>query len=157
MSSAIQFDPIRLPPEAEALRLEVREFLNEEIAAGTFDPVTAPYRDGFNPEFSRRVGKRGWIGLTWPQKYGGQERSFLERYVVTEEFRAVSAPTRVHFTADRHSGPVLIKYAPDHIKDDILPRIIRGECCFCIGMSEPGSGSDLFAASTRATRLMVVG
>ncbi len=152
MSSAIQFDPIRLPPEAEALRLEVREFLNEEIAAGTFDPVTAPYRDGFNPEFSRRVGKRGWIGLTWPQKYGGQERSFLERYVVTEEFRAVSAPTRVHFTADRQSGPVLIKYAPDHIKDDILPRITRGECCFCIGMSEPGSGSDLFAASTRATK-----
>ena len=54
MSSAIQFDPIRLPPEAEALRAEVRAFLNEEIAAGTFDPVTAPYRDGFNPEFSGR-------------------------------------------------------------------------------------------------------
>ncbi len=152
MSSAIQFDPIRLPPEAEALRVEVRAFLREEIDAGTFDPVTAPYREGFNPEFSRRVGDKGWIGLTWPKKYGGQERSFLERYVVTEEFRAVTAPTRVHFTADRQSGPVLIKYAPEHIKMDILPRITRGECCFCIGMSEPGSGSDLFAASTRATK-----
>ncbi|NKB56323.1 MAG: acyl-CoA dehydrogenase [Alphaproteobacteria bacterium] len=152
MSSAIQFDPIRLPPECEALRVEVREFLKEEIAAGTFDPITAPYRDGFNPEFSRRVGEKGWIGLTWPKKYGGQERSFLERYVVTEEFRAVSAPTRVHFTADRQSGPVLIKYAPEDIKMDILPRITRGECSFCIGMSEPGSGSDLFAASTRATK-----
>ena len=71
---------------------------------------------------------------------------------MTEEFRAVSAPTRLHFTADRQSGPVLIKYAPEDIKMDILQRITRGECCFCIRMSEPGSGSDLFAASTRATK-----
>ncbi len=63
MSSAIQFDPIRLPPEAETIRGEVRAFLREEIDAGTFDPMTAPYRSGFNPEFSRRVGQKGWIGL----------------------------------------------------------------------------------------------
>jgi alkylation response protein AidB-like acyl-CoA dehydrogenase len=64
MSVAIQFDPIRLPPEAEALRLEVREFLKEEMAAGTFDgtPDRRP-----NPEFSRKVGEKGWIGITWPK------------------------------------------------------------------------------------------
>jgi acyl-CoA dehydrogenase len=151
MSTAIQFDPIRLPPEAEALRKEVRAFLQDEIAAGTFDP-NAVAASGFNREFSRKVGAKGWIGLTWPKKFGGQERSFLERYVVTEEFRVANAPVRGHFTADRQSGPTIMKYAQDHIKDDVLPRIIRGECSFCIGMSEPNSGSDLFAASTRATK-----
>ena len=151
MSTAIQFDPIRLPPEAEALRKEVRAFLQDEIAAGTFDP-NAVAVSGFNREFSRKVGAKGWIGLTWPKKFGGQERSFLERYVVTEEFRVANAPVRGHFTADRQSGPTIMKYAQDHIKDDVLPRIIRGECSFCIGMSEPNSGSDLFAASTRATK-----
>ena len=109
MSQPIRFDPIRLPPEAEVLRAEVRAFLAEEIAAGHFDPQTSPMQDGFDRDFSRRVGQRGWIGMTWPKRYGGQERSYLERYVVTEEFRAVSAPVRAHFTADRQSGPVLLQ------------------------------------------------
>ncbi len=152
MSTALQFDPIRLPPECEVLRREVRAFLAEEIAAGTFDPAAIETDDLFNREFSRRVGKKGWIGITWPKKYGGQERSFLERYVITEEFRIANAPVRLHFTADRQSGPVLIKYANEALKADILPRITRGECCFGIGMSEPNSGSDLFAASTKATK-----
>ena len=152
MSAGIKFDPIRLPPEAEQLREEVRSFITDEVVAGRFDPETAPMQDGYDPEFSRRVAAKGWIGMTWPKQYGGHERSFLERYVVTEEFRAVSAPTRVHFTADRQSGPVLLKYACEAIKMDILPRITRGECCFCIGMSEPNSGSDLFAAAAKAER-----
>ena len=151
MSHAIQFDQLRLPAAAEELRLEVRAFLADEIASGGFDPAASVLRGGFDRAFSRRVGARGWIGMTWPKRYGGGERSFLERYVVTEEFRVANAPTGAHFTADRQSGPVLLKYAPEHIKNDVLPRITRGECCFCIGMSEPNSGSDLFAASTRAT------
>jgi alkylation response protein AidB-like acyl-CoA dehydrogenase len=153
MSSMIEFDPIRLPPEAEALRKEVRAFLKEEIAAGTFDPNSTHLDSAFNIEFSRKCGKRGWIGMTWPKKYGGGERSFLERYVLTEEFRVWGAPTRAHFTADRQSGPVLLKYAPEAVKRDIIPRIVRGECYFCIGMSEPDSGSDLFAAKTRAEKI----
>ena len=149
----LQFDQIRLPPEAQALREEVRGFLADEIAAGTFDPHGGDQGDGFDREFSRRVGARGWIGMTWPKKYGGHERSFLERYVLTEEFRVANAPTRGHFVADRQSGPMLMKYAGEDICMDVLPRICRGECCFCIGMSEPGSGSDLFAAKTRAEKV----
>ena len=127
MSSGINFDPIRLPPEADELRREVRAFIDEEVAAGRFNPSTAPMHDGYDPEFSRRVGAKGWIGMTWPKQYGGHERSFLERYVVNEEFRVVSAPTRLHFTADRQSGPILLKYAGEGLKMDILPRITRGE------------------------------
>jgi alkylation response protein AidB-like acyl-CoA dehydrogenase len=148
---SIQFDPIRLPAAAQALRQEVRSFIDAEVAAGTFDPRRAFMDSNFNADFSRRVGAKGWIGMTWPKRYGGAERSFLERYVVTEEFRVANAPVGLHFTADRQSGPMLLKYADDRIKNDILPRIVRGECCFCIGMSEPNSGSDLFAANVRAT------
>src|SRR5512143_308632 len=153
MTANLRFEPIRLPAECEALRADVRAFLAEEIAAGTFNPFRPGHGDSHNREFSRRVGAKGWIGMTWPKKYGGRERSFLARYVVTEEFRAVSAPVRLHFVADRQSGPVLLKYAKEHIKQDILPRICRGELCFVIGMSEPGSGSDLFAAKTKATKV----
>jgi alkylation response protein AidB-like acyl-CoA dehydrogenase len=153
MTTALNFDPIRLPKECEDLRQEVRAFIAEEVAAGTFDPSRGDTEDMFNYDFSRKVGAKGWIGITWPKKYGGHERTFLERYVVNEEFRVANAPVRVHFTADRQSGPMLLKYAKEHIKADILPRITRGECCFGIGMSEPGSGSDLFAAKTRATKV----
>jgi acyl-CoA dehydrogenase len=149
MASPIQFDQIRLPPEAQALRAEVREFLRREMPGASAAPSS---RAEYSAEFSRKVGAKGWIGMTWPKRYGGGERSFLERYVVTEEFRVANAPTALHFTADRQSGPILLKYAGEPIKADILPRITRGECCFCIGMSEPGSGSDLFAAKTKATR-----
>jgi acyl-CoA dehydrogenase len=149
--STPRFDQIRLPPEAQALREEVRAFLHAEIAAGTYDPRLGDRETGYNPGFSHRMGERGWIGMTWPKRYGGRERSFLERYVVTEECRVANAPVGQHFTADRQSGPILLKYANERIKSDILPRITRGECCFCIGMSEPNSGSDLFAARTRAT------
>jgi acyl-CoA dehydrogenase len=152
MSANLRFDQIRLPPQCETLRQEVRAFIADEIAAGTFDPSQPRNGDLPNAQFSRRIGARGWIGMTWPKRYGGHQRSFLERYVVTEEFRVVNAPVRLHFVADRQSGPILLKYAPEHIKMDILPRICRGEVCFVIGMSEPDSGSDLFAAKTRASK-----
>ncbi|MGB8895565.1 MAG: acyl-CoA dehydrogenase family protein [Pseudolabrys sp.] len=152
MTANLCFEPIRLPAKCDALRAEVRAFLAEEVASGTFDPHRPGHGDSHNREFSRRIGAKGWIGMTWPKKYGGHERSFLERYVVTEEFRVANAPVRLHFVADRQSGPILLKYAPEHVKMDILPRICRGELCFVIGMSEPGSGSDLFAVKTKATK-----
>jgi acyl-CoA dehydrogenase len=153
MTTSLSFDPVRLSPQCEALRTEVRAFLAQEISAGTFEPHHPGYSESYDRDFSRRVGAKGWIGMTWPKQYGGHERSQLERYVVTEEFRVANAPASFHFVADRQSGPILLKYAPEHIKKDILPRICRGELCFAIGMSEPGSGSDLFAAKTKATKV----
>ena len=153
MQNAIQFDPIRLPPETEALRQEVRAFIAEEVAAGSFDPAIGLKTEVYDREFSKRVGARGWIGMTWPKEYGGAERSYLDRYVVTEEFRAVTAPTWAHFVADRQSGPVILKYGSERVKQEVLPRIARGEVGFAIGMSEPNSGSDLFAAAAKADKV----
>ena len=103
MTTTFRFDPIELPPEAKELRQEIRAFLRQEIEAGTFSPYGG--KGSFSREFSRKVGAKGWIGMTWPKQYGGHERSHLERYVVTEEMLAARAPTRAHSTADRQIGP----------------------------------------------------
>ncbi|HEV2336992.1 MAG TPA: acyl-CoA dehydrogenase family protein [Stellaceae bacterium] len=150
MSTSFQFDPIELPPECQELREEVRAFLRQEIEAGTFSPQGG--RNDNAAAFASKVGAKGWIGMTWPKKYGGHERSHLERYVVTEEMLAHRAPTRHYSTADRQSGPMILRYGQEAVKQEYLPRIASGELCFCIGLSEPNSGSDVFAASTRATK-----
>lgn len=152
MTQTISFDPVRLQPEAEAMRARVRAFIKREIDAGTFEPGLGPGLNRHAPEFSRKCGAEGFIGMTWPKAYGGHEHSFIERYVVTEELLAVGAPVWAHWVADRQSGPVLLRYADEAIRRSVLPRIVRGECYFCIGMSEPDSGSDLFAARSTAER-----
>ncbi len=150
MANTFQFDPVELPPECKELRKEVRAFLKQEIDAGTFHPGGG--RNENAALFAKKVGAKGWIGMTWPKEYGGQGKTQLERYVVTEEMLAHKAPTRHYSTADRQSGPVLLRYGQEEVKQNILPRICSGELCFCIGLSEPNSGSDVFAASTRATK-----
>src|SRR5262249_61866038 len=95
---------------------------------------------GVDREFGRRLGQRGWIGMTWPKRYGGHERTFLERYVVLEEMLAAGAPVGAHWIADRQSGPLLLRFGTDAQRDRFLPAIVRGEVAFAIGMSEPDSG-----------------
>lgn len=147
----LQIDPCRLPPEAEALRGEVRAFLADWLPRV---PRAERNRNwtGADPAFSRAMGQRGWIGMTWPLAFGGHERSALERYVVLEEMLSAGAPVAAHWIADRQSGPLLMRYAPDTLAPRIVPGIARGEIFFCIGMSEPDSGSDLASIRSKATR-----
>ena len=141
-----------LDPPAEALRVQVRAFLAVELARRP--PIErAQSWSGFDPAFSRKLGERGWLGLTWPKRYGGHERSALERYVVLEELLAAGAPVSAHWIAERQSGPSLLRYGSEAQKSAILPRIAAGECFFCIGMSEADTGSDLASVRTRATRV----
>lgn len=153
MSSRFRFPHVQMPPEATRLREEVREFLAEEKASGGFVPMADCWASGMSAEYSRKVGQRGWLGMTWDKKYGGHGRSFLERYVVTEEMLAAGAPVMAHWIADRQSGPQIIKNAKPQVRDAIIPRIVSGECFCAIGMSEPGTGSDLASVATRAEKV----
>jgi acyl-CoA dehydrogenase len=146
------FPMFDFPPEAEALRAEVRAFIAEELAAGLWNPG-GDYASHYDTAFSRRLGKRGWLGMTWPKKYGGHERTMLERLVVNEELLAVSAPVAAHWIGDRQSGPLLLRYGTEAQREEFLPRLVRGEIFFSIGMSEPDSGSDLASVRTKATRV----
>jgi len=149
---SFRFSQIELPPTAKALRMEVRAFLDEQRKAGVFkEGVGAWFR--FSPEFSRAMGAKGWIGMTWPTEYGGAGRTALERHIVTEEMLSAGAPTRAHWVADRQSGPLLLRFGTEEQKRTYLPRMARGECYFCIGMSEPDSGSDLASIRTKATKV----
>lgn len=150
MFAGLKFETIELPEAAEALRGEVREFL-----AVHMPKTTAPNSDfnvGHDPDFSAKLGAQGWIGMTWPKRYGGAERSFFERYVVTEELLAAGAPVSAHWIADRQSGPLLLRFGSETQRGKLLPGVAAGQTYFSIGMSEPNTGSDLASVRTRATK-----
>lgn len=151
-ATALHLDLPELTPEAEALRREVRAFVAEERASGHLPPPTR-IGLGYCVDTTKRIAARGWIGLTWPSEYGGGARSALERYVMNEELLAAALPVGAHWVADRQSGPVLLKFGTEAQKRFYLPRIAAGECYFCIGMSEPESGSDLASLKARARKV----
>ena len=147
----LQFDDTDLPADAEALRAEVRKFLVDAMPRNYLPD--SDFNQGHSAEFSRALGQRGFIGMTWPKAYGGGERSFFERYVVTEELLAAGAPVSAHWIADRQSGPLLLRYGTEAQRRAYLPKVARGECFFSIGMSEPNSGSDLASVRTSARKV----
>lgn len=145
------FPPIRVAPEGAPEREAIRAFLDERL--GSLSPAErARSWAACDARFSRDVGKQGWIGLTWPEKFGGKAASHLVRYRIVEELLAAGAPVAAHWFADRQSGTMLLRYASDTQKARLLPRMASGELYFCIGMSEPNSGSDLASLRTHAER-----
>lgn len=150
MTPQFNFTGLDQADSFEGLRQEVREFIAEH--GGHWSTLQRGESwSGFDADFSKKLGARGWIGMTWPKAYGGHERSAFERYIVLEEMLAAGAPVAAHWFADRQTGPLLLKFGTEQQKQTLLPRMARGECFTCIGMSEPNSGSDLAAVETRAT------
>lgn len=150
--SALNIDFCELPPACEALREQVRTFLADHLRDLSATERARNWMR-FDADFSRKLGAAGLIGLTWPKRYGGQERSALERYVVMEELLAAGAPVAAHWIAERQSALLLMRLSPDVHAPYLVPGIARGEIYFCIGMSEPDSGSDLASVRTRASRV----
>ncbi len=136
--------------EQEAFREEVRNFLEEELKKGTFEPTCDGWIQGYSPEFTKKVAEKGWIGLTWPREYGGGERSNIERLVLTEEMLRYGAPAACHWFADRQIGRAIIAYGTEEQKSELLPQILKGEAYVGLGMTEPEAGSDLASLKTRA-------
>jgi alkylation response protein AidB-like acyl-CoA dehydrogenase len=136
-----------------ALRADVRRFIAVQIESGLFTPDVDTWLTGWDEEFSRALAERGWLGMTIPVEYGGHGRSFVERFVVTEELLAAGAPVAAHWMSDRQAAPSLLKFGTERQKKHFLPAISRGECFWAVGMSEPDSGSDLASVRTKAERV----
>jgi Acyl-CoA dehydrogenase, N-terminal domain/Acyl-CoA dehydrogenase, middle domain len=147
----MRFEPTELTVEELELQREVRAFLESELPRGTFEPGLGmgARRD---PGFSKSLAARGWVGMALPARYGGRDRTAVDRFVVVEELLRWGAPVGHHWVADRQTGPVINRFGTEEQKQRFLPAICRGELSFSIGMSEPDSGSDLASVSTRATR-----
>lgn len=135
------------------LRREVRQFLKDALAQGRYVPSPDAWLLGYDEAFSREVAQRGWVGMAWSPEYGGRGASYRARFVVTEELLRAGAPVAAHWIADRQIGPSIFAYGSERLKREFLPRIASGEVQFCLGMSEPESGSDLASVSTRATQV----
>jgi alkylation response protein AidB-like acyl-CoA dehydrogenase len=136
--------------ECAGLRRQVRSFLLDELAAGTYTPRCDSWLTGWDPGFSRRLAERGWVGMTIPAEFGGHGHSAVDRHAVTIELLASGAPVAAHWFADRQTAPAILRYGNEKLKQRFLPAIARGECYFALGMSEPDSGSDLASVRTRA-------
>ncbi|MER2106459.1 MAG: acyl-CoA dehydrogenase family protein [Solibacillus sp.] len=139
--------------EQQAFRQEIRAFLQEHLQRGTFQTACDCWLSGNDVAFTKLLAAQGWIGMTWPEKYGGAGRSMIDRYIVTEELLTIGAPVAAHWIADRQTGPLLLRFGTEAQRQEFLPKIIAGDCYFAIGLSEPNSGSDLASIQTRATKV----
>ncbi len=138
-------------PEHEMLRRSIRAFVEKEIV-----PHVAAWEDaGKIPrELWRRLGELGFLGLEFPTEYGGGGADFLATVVLGEEM-ARCRSGGVAFSVLVHtdmSSPWLTRFGTDAQKRQYLPGIIKGETVCALGITEPGTGSDMAALATRAER-----
>ena len=147
----MRFTPTELTGPELDLQAEVREFLAAELPPGSHEPCLGMAAD-HDREFSAKMATRGWVGMALPSRWGGSDRTAVQRFIVVEEMLRWGAPVGHHWVADRQTGNVILKFGTDEQRERFLPPICRGELGFSIGMSEPDSGSDLASVSTRAER-----
>ena len=135
-------------PEQRALRAEAARVAAEGVRKyGRFNDC---WMNGYSKEFSRELAAHGYLGMAWPKEFGGGNRPAIDRVIVAEEMIKAGAPIAASWFGDRQMGPALIQYGTKEQQDEFLPRILSGETTWCIGMSEPNSGSDLASLKTSA-------
>lgn len=133
-------------PDEIELRTQVRRFLDDERLR---KPELFSSR-GYDPQFSQRLGARGWVCISIPTEYGGGGRDPVEQFIIAEELRAANAPTGAHHVAARQTAPMLLRFGSESQKRTFLPGIAAGSIGFALGLSETEAGSDLSALRTRA-------
>ncbi len=143
---------IALTEEHQALRKELRgdfaELVTPEIKAG-LSAATGEFGEaGVYRSVIRQVASDGWLGIGWPEEYGGQNRSMMEQLIFTDEAAIAGVP--IPYLTLNTVGPTIMRYGTDAQKQEILPRILAGDLHFSIGYSEPASGTDLASLKTRA-------
>jgi alkylation response protein AidB-like acyl-CoA dehydrogenase len=142
---------IDFTPEQRALRDELRRYFAEIMTPGLRREVETS--EGGGPlyrEALRRMGRDGWLGVGWPKEYGGLGMSPVEQFIFSDEVQRAGFP--LPFLTISSVGPTIMQFGTEEQKREFLPRILRGECHFAIGYSEPSAGTDLASLRTRAVR-----
>ena len=137
-----------LSPDLQALQAEAVDVAR--AAAERSDLTEDTWIAAPDRAFSLELGKRGWLGMTWPVESGGGGRSPLERFVVFEALIGEGAPLATSWFADRQMGPTLLQFGTPEQQRAHLPAILDGSSAWSIGMSEPDAGSDVASIRTRA-------
>ena len=140
----------------EAFRQEAREWLTDQLT-GEFAVVRGRGGPGDEHElfeersaWERALGAAGWIGIGWPQEYGGRGLSLTRQVIFFEEYARAHGPGRVGIVGEGLLGPTIIHFGSDEQKQRFLPGILDGTVIWCQGYSEPNAGSDLANVATRA-------
>jgi alkylation response protein AidB-like acyl-CoA dehydrogenase len=139
--------------EERAFASEVRAFLQEHPPADfPVDGMDAGYGSGaVSRAFLRSLGERGWLSMTWPREHGGQGRPIVYQLLLLEELARAGAPFGPLEGCDQTAHEI-IRHGSPRLRQELLPRIARGDATFWQGFSEPGAGSDLLALTSEATR-----
>lgn len=148
----MRFEPVQLTDAERELVSRVRAFLDEALPEDRERPSLAAL-SATDRQFSAQLSDAGFVGLSLPERYGGRPATAVQRFLINEELYAVDAPINAHLTAERQTGPCIVHYGSDELKETFLPRFAKGELAFCIGFSEPDAGSDLAAVRTTATKV----
>ncbi len=141
------------PAEAEAFRIDVREWLHANLPEGWFDDgfeMTPAERETFNRDWPAKMVEGGWYCATWPTEYGGKGLNTMQAVVMAEEFNDAGASMRGDFFGDTLVGPTILQWGTDEQKQQFIPGILKGEVAWCQGFSEPDAGSDLAGLKTTA-------
>jgi 3-oxocholest-4-en-26-oyl-CoA dehydrogenase alpha subunit len=127
------------------LRDNVTPALREEIAEHGLE-----HPDGEVAAFRRKVGEKGWFGVTWPREYGGLGLSATHQNILMAEFEywGVPGPDLTVTSV----APMIMRHGTEQNKREFLPAIARGEMICAVGYSEPDAGTDLASLRTRAVR-----
>ena len=145
--------------EEEQFINEVKIFIAEEKKKSNANVVFAPNREADaqtkidSPErrdFMKILASKGYLGMSWPKEYGGQEKPGIYDYILNEELCRVGAPSPGKGVGS--IGQTIIHHGSNKIKDEFLPKILAGEIDFALGYSEPGAGSDLASLQLKAER-----
>ncbi|MGY0502925.1 acyl-CoA dehydrogenase family protein [Nocardia sp. FBN12] len=141
-------------PQQEELRAELREYFAKLMTPerrAALSLQTGEYGEGdVYREVVRQMGRDGWLTLSWPKEYGGQDRTTMDQLIFVEEAAIAGAP--VPFLTLNSVAPTIMQYGTEEQKKFFLPKIASGELHFAIGYSEPGAGTDLASLRTTAVR-----
>src|SRR3954451_11345454 len=145
---------IALDPEQLALKAELQEYfgalVTPEVKAGLASATGEFGEAGVYKSVIRQLGTDGWLGIGWPEEWGGQNRSMVDQLVFTDVAADFGVP--IPYLTLNTVGPTIMRYGTEEQKEYFLPRILAGDLHFSIGYSEPGSGTALASLKTRAVR-----
>jgi 3-oxocholest-4-en-26-oyl-CoA dehydrogenase alpha subunit len=145
-------------PEQEALRRDVRGFIAEHITEAVrteMDGLSEGF--GVSPgrhtgklvnDLFKKIGERGWLGISYPKEYGGQGGDRMTQYIVEEEF----ARENISLGLGGSGAPAILAAGTDEQKQHFIPKLISGEFSFALGFTEPHAGADLASLQCRAVR-----
>ena len=145
-------------PEEEAFRMEVRAWLEEAVKElrerPANDPTGTSAQQGkYSPGglwWHRKMHEAGYVGISWPKEYGCRGATLMEQLVFSEEMERVGAPGPSNMMGMTWVGPILMRYGTEEQQKHFIPRILNADDIWCTCYSEPGSGSDMAAAQTKA-------